>query len=154
MPVPSIILSHKSQPNAAQTVTRLHCSLTYTLICTAQVNLCSPYIASHTAHTYSTSNPSCSFPPLKWTGLQQWHVWLNKANAAMGWWDKPLSPASEQVRKAVSVPDYTMSCRATNPTLVIHPVLCADLLTNGQMPMIHFLVAFLPVSFAASSIAG
>lgn len=58
----------------------------------------------------------------------------------------------EQVRKTVSAPDYTMSCRATNPTLVIHPVLCADLLTNGQMPVMHFLVAFLPVSFAASSI--
>lgn len=36
----------------------------------------------------------------------------------------------------------------------IHPVPCADLLSNGQTPVTHFLVSFLPVSFVASSSAG
>lgn len=67
----------------------------------------------------------------------------------MGRWDKPLSSANEQVRKTAPAPDYSMSRRATNPALVIHPVLCADLLTRGQMPMTHFPVAFLRVSFAS-----
>lgn len=72
----------------------------------------------------------------------------------MGRWDKPLFSANEQVRKTAPVLDYTVSCRATNPALAIHPVPCADLLTNGQMPVTHFPVAFLLVSFAASGITG
>lgn len=65
----------------------------------------------------------------------------------------PSSSAAEQVRKTVAAADYMVSCRATNPALVIHPVPCTDLLTNGKMPMTHFPVAFLPVSFPASAAA-
>lgn len=65
----------------------------------------------------------------------------------------PSSSAAEQVRKTVVPADYTVSCRATNPALVIHPVPCTDLLTNGKMPVTHFPVAFLPVSFPASAAA-
>lgn len=72
-----------------------------------------------------------------------------KEEAASGRRDKPLSSANEQVRKTVPEPDYTVSRSATNPALVIHPVPCADLLTNGQMPMTYFPVAFLPASFSA-----
>lgn len=67
--------------------------------------------------------------------------------------DEPPPPSAEQVRKTVAAADYTVSCRATNPALVIHPVPCTDLLTNGKMPMTHFPVAFLPVSFPASAAA-
>lgn len=81
------------------------------------------------------------------------HVAEKKGEGAMGRWHKPLSLANEQVRKTVPVLDYTVSRRATNPALVIHPVLCADLLTNAQMPA-HFPVAFPLVSFAASGVAG
>lgn len=63
--------------------------------------------------------------------------WEN-GEAALSRWDKPLSSANEQVRKTAPAPDYTVSRRATNPALAIHPVPCADLLTNGQMPMTHF----------------
>lgn len=72
----------------------------------------------------------------------------------MGRRDKPLSSANEQVRRTAPEQDYTVSRRATNPALAIHPVLCADLLTNGQMPVTHFPVAFPLVSFAASGVAG
>lgn len=72
----------------------------------------------------------------------------------MGRWEEPVSSPNEQVRKTAPVPDYTVSRRAINPALAIHPVLCADLLTNGQMPMTHFPVAFPLVSFPASGDAG
>lgn len=47
-------------------------------------------------------------------------------------------PANEQMRKTAPVLDYTVSCRATNPALVMHLALRADLLSNGQMPVTHF----------------
>lgn len=71
----------------------------------------------------------------------------------MGWRDKPRSSASEQVRRTVPEPDYTVSHRATNPALVIHPAPCTDLLTNGQMPMTHLPVAFQHGSLSASGVA-
>lgn len=40
----------------------------------------------------------------------------------MGRWDEPPSSANEQVRKTAPALDYTVSRRATNPALVIHPV--------------------------------
>lgn len=67
----------------------------------------------------------------------------------MGQWDKPLSSANEQVRKTAPELDYTVSRRATNPALAIHPVPCADLLTHGQKPKAHFLVL---ISFAAHGV--
>lgn len=65
-----------------------------------------------------------------------------------------LSPANEQVRKTAAALDYTVSRGATNPALAIHPASCADLLPIGQMPMTHFPVAFLLVSFADSGVGG
>lgn len=69
----------------------------------------------------------------------------------MGQWDKPLSSANEQVRKTAPVLDYTVSRRATNPALAIHPVPCADLLTHGRKPKTHFLVL---ISFGARGVVG
>lgn len=81
------------------------------------------------------------------------HTGIRKhGGAALGGWDEPPPSANEQVRKTAAAVDYTVSCRATNPALVIHPVPCADLPTNGQKPMTHFPLAVLLVSFASSGV--
>lgn len=108
------------------------------------------YVYIKHIYTYCTNKASCCF-------LHSPHRLTTERRVAekneRQLWDKPLFSANEQVRKTAPVPDYTVSRRATNPALAIHPVPCADLLTNGQMPVTHFPVAFPPVSFAAPGVA-
>lgn len=123
---------------------RVHCSLPYTLPCTLHPNLLSPYF-QFTLEYMCAHNSICAyilykqaelfFPTLVMQAHNSETCSWEKGEAALGWWDKPLPSTNEQVRKTAPAPDYTVSRRATNPALAIHPVLCADLLTTGQMPM-------------------
>lgn len=144
----SIIHEHKSKPNTGKTG-KMCCNTVHTHTHSAHISKqCSTFMC--TIHTYCTNKPSCCFSSDRLTTVRS----VAEKKEALGLQDKPLSFADEQVRKTAPVPDYTVSRRATNPALAIHPVLCADLLTNGQMPMTHFPVAFLLVRFPASGNGG